>query len=163
MEMDSDSEIEIPRKQQRTEMFTKECIICGEHGLKEQFASRRIKSHGQSSSRQRFCASLKSFFCIKNTRVCVPDIYYHPECRKTFCHKKVLTKIKKEQSFSCLNDKNIETAQRPSREKPESSGSVYAEKKVREKTRRCHNHKPQLAYFATEKQNIRKEPKTEKK
>ena len=57
----------------------------------------------------------------------VPDIYYHPECRKTFCHKKALTKIKKEQSFSCLNDKNIETAQRPSREKPESSGSVYAE------------------------------------
>ena len=127
MEMDSDSEIEIPRKRQRTEMFTNECIICGEHGLKEQFASRRIKSHGQSSSRQRFCASLKSFFCIKNTRVCVPDIYYHPECRKTFCHKKALTKIKKEQSFSCLNDKNIETAQRPSREKPESSGSVYAE------------------------------------
>ena len=37
MEMDSDSDIEIPRKRQRTEMFTNECIICGEHGLKEQF------------------------------------------------------------------------------------------------------------------------------
>ena len=149
MEMDSDSEIEIPRKRLRTEMFTNECIICGEHGLKEQFCQPKDQESWTKLLEAATLRQFESFFGIKNNLECVPDIYYHPECRKTFCHKKALTKIKKEQSFPCLNDKNIETAQRPSREKPESSGSVYAEKKVREKTRECHSHKPQLAYFAT--------------
>ena len=124
--MDSDSDIEIPRKRQRTEMFTNECILCGEHGLKEQFCQPKDQ---ESWTKLLEAAILRQFEKLLRYKEhpSVPDIYYHPECRKTFCHKKALTKIKKEQSFSCLNDKNIETAQRPSREKPESSGSVYAE------------------------------------
>ena len=79
-------------------------------------------SHGQSSSRRHFEKLLQY-----KEHPGVSDIYYHPECRKTFCHKKALTKIKKGHSFSCLDDKSIETAQRPRREKPKSSGSIYAE------------------------------------
>ena len=126
MEMDSDSDIEIPRKRQRTKMFTNECIICGEHGLKEQFCQPKDQ---ESWTKLLEVATLRQFEKLLRYKEhpSVPDIYYHPECRKTFCHKKAHTKIKKEQSFSCLNDKNIETAQRPRREKPESSGSVYAE------------------------------------
>ena len=47
--------------------------------------------------------------------------------QKDILSQESVTKIKKEQSFSCLNDKSIEIAQRPSRERPESSGSVCAE------------------------------------
>ena len=145
MEMDSDSDIEIPRKRQRTEMFTNECIICGEHGLKEHFCQSKEQ---ESWTKLLEAATLRQFEKLLQYKEhpSVPDIYYHPECRPTFCHKKAYTKIKKEQSFSYLDDKRIETAQRPSREKPDLQAAYMLK----------------VAYFATEKQNIRKEPKTEK-
>ena len=66
MEMDSDSDIEIPRKRQRTKMFTNECIICGEHGLKELFCQPKDQ---ELWTKLLEAASLKSFFNIKNTLV----------------------------------------------------------------------------------------------
>ena len=63
--MDSDSDIEVPRKRQRKEMFTNECIICGEHGLKEQFCQPK----DQVMDKAPRGATLKSFFSIKNTLV----------------------------------------------------------------------------------------------
>ena len=122
MEKDSDSDSGIPR----TEGPTNECIICGEHGSTEQFYHPKNED---SWTKLLEVATLRPFEKLLQNKdhPGVPDICYHSECRKTFCHKKSLTKVKKEQSSSCLGDESKEPSQRRSREKPVSSDRVYAE------------------------------------
>ena len=119
--MESDSDLEVPRKRHRTEIFRNECIICGEHGLIEQFCKPKNQ---ESWTNPLEAATLRQFEKLLHYKEHpgVPDIYYHLECRKS-----ALSKIKKKQSLECLDDTSSESAQRQSREKSEISGRVYAE------------------------------------
>ena len=97
--MESDSDLEVPRKRHRAEIFRNECIICGEHGLIEQFCKPKDQ---ESWTNLLVAATLRQFEKLLQYKEhpYVPDIYYHLECRKSFCHQEALSKIKNQSTES---------------------------------------------------------------
>ena len=125
MEKDSDSDSGIPRKCSRTGPIKRMHHLWWTCST-EQFYHPKNEDSWTKLLEEATLRQFEKLLQYKD-HPGVPDIYYHSECRKTFCHKKSLTKVKKEQNFSCLGDESKEHSQRRSREKPESSDRVYAE------------------------------------
>ena len=108
MEIHSDSDSEIPRKCSRTEGPTNECIICGEHGSTEQFYHPKNEDSWRKLLEAATLHQFEKLIQIKTTLVFQIFIIIQ-SAEKTFCHKKSLAKIKKQQSSSCVDDESKES------------------------------------------------------
>ena len=87
MHMDMDSESDIPTKHRRKEDSTRECIIYKEQESNDEFCKPKdeeLWGKPLDAAVLQQCDQL-----LKD----VPDIYYHSECRKKFCHKKTLARL----------------------------------------------------------------------